>query len=325
MKHPHLLARILFVLLFNAIAAYGATITVFSNADSGAGTLRQAIFDASSGDTINFAIQFQFPSSPREIQVSSELLMNKNLTIKGPTGADKLTVRAANNSFSSFRVLRIAPASVTVTISGLTFSGAESYSFPPGPGGGIVNTGTLILDNCAISGSSAQEDGGGVASTGVLTIGNSTISGNISVSGQTSYGGGITNTGVLTVSNSTISGNSFSTGFGGGTPTFNGGGIANLSGATLTITNSTVAGNGSNVTALHLGCVKDLVTIVLQPLDERFVEVFVGNEFHATAPVKRIDYICPQGPGAKLHRGQDRLTRQARVFGDDLIDGLSCA
>src|SRR5688572_23793391 len=119
------LARVIFVTSLGVIGAQGATITVFSNGDSGAGTLRQAIFDASSGDAINFAIQYQFPSSPREIQLRSELLINKNLTIEGPTGAEKLTVRVAftGNSSNIYRVLRIAPASVTVAISGITFSG----------------------------------------------------------------------------------------------------------------------------------------------------------------------------------------------------------
>lgn len=244
MKRPNRLKSVVFLSLFTPLAVYGATITVFSNADSGAGTLRQAIFDASSGDTINFAIQYQSPFDRREIELRSELLINKSLTIEGPTGADKLTVRAAfSGGFSdTFRVLRIAPASVTVAISGLTFSGAQSYALPPGPGGGIVNTGTLILDNCAISGSSAQEGGGGIANTGVLTIRNGTISDNLSVSGQASYGGGISNTGMLTVSNCTISGNSFFTGFG-GTPMFNGGGIANFNGGKLIIGNTTVTGN----------------------------------------------------------------------------------
>src|SRR6267143_1427267 len=80
-----LLLPILILLMGAAREVYGATITVFSAADSGPGTLRQAIFDASSGDTINFA------STVNQIQLNSgsdELLINKNLTIDGP-GADK--------------------------------------------------------------------------------------------------------------------------------------------------------------------------------------------------------------------------------------------
>lgn len=250
MKHLIPLVCFLSSVCVNASTATGATITVFSNADSGAGTLRQAIFDASSGDTIRFAIQYQFPSSPREIQVTSELLINKNVTIEGPTGAEKLTVRIAgiscSGSANTFRVFHIA-SGVAVAITGLTISGAQAYCLPPGPGGGLVNGGTLVLDGCSVSGNSAQGDGGGVVNSGNLTIRNSTISGNISVSGQTSYGGGISNTGILAISNSTVSGNSFATAFNqGGTPTFYGGGIANTNGGIVSITNSTVASNDLN-------------------------------------------------------------------------------
>ncbi len=91
-----LLAAGVFVL--NETAAQSATITVFNGNDSGAGSLRQAIFDASSGDTINFA------PGVNPIQLASngnELLINKNLTIVGP-GADKLAVRRAGDHFVFF-------------------------------------------------------------------------------------------------------------------------------------------------------------------------------------------------------------------------------
>src|ERR1017187_9257660 len=61
------------VLLLSAAAMQGVTLTVFSANDGGAGTLRQALFDASSGDTINFA------TSVNLIDLTSgELLINKN-------------------------------------------------------------------------------------------------------------------------------------------------------------------------------------------------------------------------------------------------------
>jgi hypothetical protein len=67
--------------------------------DSGAGTLRQAILDASSscGDTINFAVSGVITLT------SGELPIAKNLTISGP-GANVLTVRrsTAGRSFVSF-------------------------------------------------------------------------------------------------------------------------------------------------------------------------------------------------------------------------------
>src|SRR5689334_23983839 len=44
------------LLLFGSARAVAATITVTTTADSGAGSLRQAILDAASGDTINFSL-----------------------------------------------------------------------------------------------------------------------------------------------------------------------------------------------------------------------------------------------------------------------------
>jgi hypothetical protein len=163
MKRSLLLITFLVMFSFSAMTATGATLTVFSSADSGAGTLRQAIFDASSGDTIKFAIPSPFPGSPPpEIRVSSELVINKSLTIEGPTGAERLTVRP-NISYcgggNTFRVFRVGPAGVTVTISGLTVSGSSFSCSFPGPGGGVVNSGTLILDSCMVSNNSAQGNG----------------------------------------------------------------------------------------------------------------------------------------------------------------------
>src|SRR5450432_1389273 len=49
------LALIAGAVLFSGVVAQAATITVTSTADSGAGTLRQAILDANSDDTIKFS------------------------------------------------------------------------------------------------------------------------------------------------------------------------------------------------------------------------------------------------------------------------------
>jgi len=90
------------LLLGRLRTAQAAILTVTSLGDSGAGTLRQAILDASSsgGDTINFAVSGVITLT------SGELAIAKNLTISGP-GANVLTVRrapGANNTgvFASF-------------------------------------------------------------------------------------------------------------------------------------------------------------------------------------------------------------------------------
>src|SRR5437762_12202404 len=99
--------------------AQAATLTVNSAADAGGTcpgatcTLRQAIFVAASGDTINFAAGLTTITL-----TSAELLINKSLTINGP-GVNLLTVRrSAANGTANFRIFEIPTSNINVTISG---------------------------------------------------------------------------------------------------------------------------------------------------------------------------------------------------------------
>jgi hypothetical protein len=98
-----------------AIPVHATTITVVNGNDSGPGSLRQAILNASSGDTINFA-----PSITTVTLTSGELVIDKNLTITGP-GANRMTVQVNANVISA-RVFNISSSTVTVSISGITIS-----------------------------------------------------------------------------------------------------------------------------------------------------------------------------------------------------------
>jgi hypothetical protein len=90
--------------------------------DSGPGSLRQAILNASPGDTINFA-----PSvTTVNLTSGEELVIDKNLTITGP-GANRLTVQ---RSTYAARIFNISSSTVTVSISGITIS--NGYTSDPG-------------------------------------------------------------------------------------------------------------------------------------------------------------------------------------------------
>ncbi|MBD1840098.1 right-handed parallel beta-helix repeat-containing protein [Coleofasciculus sp. FACHB-64] len=190
--------------------SYAATFSVTSTADSGAGSLRQAILDAntSSGDDI---IDFLLGGEPQTINVSSGLDITDNLFING-LGADLLSVRG-DTTFDLFSIA----SGATVEISGLTVTNGRI---------GILNLGTLTVNNSSISGNGFN--GIQINQESTLTVNNSTISGN----GST----GINNNGMATVTNSTISGNGFN-------------GI-NSTGprqsSILTLTNSTITNNGAN-------------------------------------------------------------------------------
>jgi hypothetical protein len=215
----------------NMQSVQAATVTVTNTNDSGAGSLRQALVDASDGDTIDFSI-----TTPATITLSSgELLVNKSITVAGP-GADLLSV----NGNGASRLFFIGSGQ-TVSISGLTITNGLETS---GYGGGIYNDhATLTVSNCAISGNSAGSAGGGIVSDGgnhgsaILTINNCTISGN---SAGAAPGGGIFSVGgnfgsaTLAINNSTVSDNLFG---GISSTTFAGGS------AILTVNNSTFSDN----------------------------------------------------------------------------------
>jgi uncharacterized repeat protein (TIGR01451 family) len=199
---------------------------VTKNADSGPGSLRQAIADACVGSTITFDMTPGHVVSPITL-TSGELAIGKNLTIQGP-GANLLTI-SGNNSSRVFNVTVASPG--IVKISGLTIAnGKVTSAF----GGGILNssTATVNVTTSVLNNNSATSGGGGIgnSSTGTVNVSNSTLSGN-------SAGGGIfNNSGTFTLTNSTVSGNSGSA-FGGG--------INNQAG-TLTLTNSTITNNRSD-------------------------------------------------------------------------------
>jgi hypothetical protein len=89
-----------------------------------------------------------------------------------------------------------------VTLAHLTITGGNSSI----TGGGILNAGSLTLQNAAVVSNTALA-GGGITHMGpMLTINNSTISDNTA---SFTYGGGIQtlSTGVLVIETSTISGN----------------------------------------------------------------------------------------------------------------------
>jgi len=194
-------------------------ITVTSNADSGAGSLRAALAAATPGEEIQFSITGSI------ILTSAELTISQNQTITGP-GSGVLTIDGG----AAFRCLKIT--SGIVSISGLKFiNGLETT------GGGIWNQGTLTLSDIVITGNSVATDGagiynlstivatdlvllgntaggkgGGVFNSGTLTITDGSITDNIA-DGQ---GGGLYNSGTATLDHVPITGNSSSSAAGGG-------------------------------------------------------------------------------------------------------------
>ena len=206
--------------------AQAATLTITSTADSGIGSLREALANASDGDTIDAT-----GVSGMILLTSGELVVSKSVNILGP-GPNTLAVDGNATS----RVFHITNG-VTATIFGLTITNGHAFW-----GAGIYNEkSSVTVNNCTLRGNSASDGGGIFNDHATSTVSNSVISDN-SVPG---FGGGIINdvesggSATLTVVNSTLGNNS----------AVQGGGIYNIvttSGrATLLIANSILSSNYS--------------------------------------------------------------------------------
>jgi peptidyl-prolyl cis-trans isomerase SurA len=169
------LFRVIALVLLVAPAVRAETHVVRNTDDSGGGSLREALKDASDGDGIVFASDVH-----GTITLDDALDVDTDVGIKGPGAAD-LTLERGDGT--------VAEVTGTVTISGLTFAGGETgielkggrltlieSAVRDSAGDGITNRGgRLTLVRSQVTGSK----GIGVANaSGTTTCVNSTIAGN---------------------------------------------------------------------------------------------------------------------------------------------------
>ncbi len=235
-----------------------STFTVTNLLDSGPDSLRAAVASANANpgpDAIDFA------TTGTITLTSGQLSITDSLSIGGP-GADALTISGGNVS----RVFRLA-GSPTVSIANLTIANGRAIN----EGGGIyMSGGTLVLNQCTVSGNHAEDYGGGALGGGIfvaggtLTLDQSTVAYN-SAFGSPGYyadfgydggraeGGGLyVAYGMVSVNQSNFYGNLAAGGDGSvdywtGGRNGNGGGAAGgglrIAGGTLGIRQSTFSGN----------------------------------------------------------------------------------
>ena len=119
--------------------AANSTITVMSAVETGTGSLKQALLDATDGDFINFDVSAMGSNT---ITLTSPIVMNKNITIQGIDGG--ITLNGNNVS----RVMDIADTKV-VRLERLKIVNGNGNV---GYAGGIWNNGDLTMVNCVVSG-----------------------------------------------------------------------------------------------------------------------------------------------------------------------------
>jgi hypothetical protein len=231
-----------------AQADSGPDVVVTNCNAAGAGSLSDAVTNATEGTTITF----DMAPACSTIILTSTIDVGRTLTIEGP-GADDLAV-SGDNAVQVFDI-----GSTDASISGLTIEDGNATD-----GGGIENHGTLTVTDSTVSGNSATGDGGGIDNLGILTF-SGTLSGNSAADGGGIYndyenggstadltmtgalsdntasvdGGGLYNfEGTAAVGDTTVSDNTV-TGLSGA-----GGGVFNI--GTLDLSASTVSGNSAN-------------------------------------------------------------------------------
>ena len=199
----------------NVSALYGSpasvdvclsTATVTSNADSGVGTLRQAISDACDDGTINFHASL----SGDTIHLASTLDISKSLTIDGSALAAPITISGDtdSNGTGDVRVFHTTSLTVvTITLNSLIItkglaSGPHLPNRDDEGGGVLVGIHTVVNVVNSIVSDNAAANGGAISVYGTANISASTFSGNSSSNGA-GGGGAILNSQVLTIKDST--------------------------------------------------------------------------------------------------------------------------
>ncbi len=243
------LTAVLF-LLFAALApvspVYANSCLVTTDADSGAGSLREKIANPVC-DTITFDGDYT-------IVLASQLIIDRNVTIDGI--GHGVTV-SGNHAVRVFYIAR----GVTFNLSNLTVANGNVGT--SGVGGGIYNNrGTLNVTSGTFSGNYASL-GGGIYSDGdnTLTVTSSTFTGN---SARYS-GGGINTQSTLNVTTSTFTGNSATYG----------GGIYNAIGTT-DVANSTFTDNSADWNGGGIYVHSGTVTVAGSDFNGNYAEMGAG-------------------------------------------------
>jgi hypothetical protein len=215
-----------------------STLTVTNLLDSGAGSLRDQIAAAASGDTIAFDSSLNGTIN----LTSGELGLTGNLTIQGP-GAATVTVNGGNAQ----RVFHVEPGA-NVTISGLTIANGHATD----NGGGIETEGSLTLLNSTLANNSSGSAGGGlyfvVSNTGSASL---TVSGSTFMNNSAGAGGGLfsrvdngSGQVSLSITNTNFSGNTARE-FGGGLDSM--ATLSGTAGVSLTVSGGTFSGNSATL------------------------------------------------------------------------------
>jgi hypothetical protein len=265
------------------VSAQDTSLTVTTLADSGPGSLRQAVADAQNGDTITFAVTGTLVLAGEDISIITD-----DLTIQGP-GANQLAISGAGTS----RIFAVEGAN-QVRITGLTIRDGFATTLA----GGIFNSGNLTLQDVVVTNNAVGSAGGGVYNSGILTLQDSLVASNVitgtDFSPSLQEGAGIYNTGdegefgsrqgTLSIIDSQIIDNHNAGSSGGGIH----------SGGTLRIDGSSISGNRTGSFGGGIFSAGDVLTIADSRIRNNISENY-GGGIYKVRGVGEIDGSVIQG------------------------------
>jgi len=295
------------ILLTTSLAS-AATLTVLNTADSGAGSLRQAVADAGSGDILVFdGSAFPDATTGTITLGSGAIVTDKALTIEG---GGKVTIDGNNNS-RIFTIDDGLSPQVNVVLSGLILTNGNDTN-----GGAIYNLENLTVSSSVIFSNTATGDGGGIYNSGAAaSLDATTLFGN-----RANRGGAIFNTSTpVSITNSTINGNS----------SIGDGGAIFVSGYPTTLTNSTVSDNtaGGSGGGLSSGGTINIhnSTIAYNTAASRGGGIFINNNA-LTLVSSIVSYnAAPDGPPdiRRYNNAPVSASNSLVTSSDNLTDGVA--
>jgi hypothetical protein len=289
--------------------------------DFGPGSLREAIANAASGDTIDLT---NLPCSEITLFTGEVDVIVDDLALMGP-GAGQLTISGGETAAYYHRIFDHTGVG-TLSISGLTLTDAHHRGLEA-KGGCVYSQGSLTLANAIVTGCTAESQsgnsyaaGGAIYARENVTLISSTISYNIAYSADAgAYAGGLLVRGKLTSKYTTIANNqaiaplSYSAG----------GGLVVFGASDVTIKGSTISGNAADFSGGLLSKTTGASLFINSTLTYNYASIYVGGATFTDSTVtvanstvtRNSAYLASLGIG--IYADQS-LTIQSSILADNV-------
>ncbi len=165
-----------------------AELLVLNNQDSGLGSLREAIAQANSGDTIKFSPDLIGGNTITLTTGQLDIPVGKNLTLDGIDNSNLII--SGNNQFRIFYLNSTSVTPTTLNLKNLTLN--NGYTPERGAGVATTHQGILTIDNIKFNDHVADGGGGAIFSAfeGNLTVNNSQFNRNKAIAANDERGAG---------------------------------------------------------------------------------------------------------------------------------------